>query len=95
MILLEKNASLIITDSGGVQKEAYFFQKACIILRSETEWTEIVDAGTALIADADTLQIINAWKHFNEQPPTNFPPLFGDGQAARFIAAQMLNNQVE
>ncbi|MCK9290938.1 MAG: UDP-N-acetylglucosamine 2-epimerase (non-hydrolyzing) [Bacteroidales bacterium] len=95
MILLEKNASLIITDSGGVQKEAYFFQKACIILRSETEWTEIVDAGTALIADADTLQIINAWKHFNEQPPTNFPPLFGDGQAARFIAAQMLSNQVE
>ncbi|MCP4367662.1 MAG: UDP-N-acetylglucosamine 2-epimerase (non-hydrolyzing) [Deltaproteobacteria bacterium] len=45
MIALESNAKLIITDSGGVQKEGYFFKTHCVILRNETEWTELVDAG--------------------------------------------------
>ncbi len=92
MIQLEKNASVIITDSGGVQKEAYFFDKPCIILRPETEWKEIVEAGTAIIADADEAAIIGAWKKFSESPPTNFPKIFGDGSAAEFIIAEIIKN---
>ena len=65
MIALEKNAKLVMTDSGGVQKEAFFFQKPCIILRTETEWVELVECGTAIIADANKKKIKEAYKHFN------------------------------
>jgi UDP-GlcNAc3NAcA epimerase len=68
MIQLEKNASIVITDSGGVQKEAYFFRKPCIILRPETEWKEIVETGNAIISDADESAIIDAWKYFLISP---------------------------
>ena len=53
IISLEKNCKLVITDSGGVQKEAYFFKKPCIILRPQTEWVEIVETGSAVITDAN------------------------------------------
>ena len=91
MIALEQNASYIITDSGGVQKEAYFFQKPCIILRPETEWKEIVEVGAAQIADASKTKILNAWNRFMEVPPMDFPLIFGDGQAARFIAEELIS----
>ncbi len=90
MIMLEKNASLIITDSGGVQKEAYFFEKPSIILRAQTEWVEIVEQDAAILADADSDKIIAAKAYFDQQPPTRFPPIFGDGNAAVFIAEQLL-----
>lgn len=92
MIMLEKHASLIITDSGGVQKEAYFFGKPCIITRSETEWTEIVEQGSAIVADADEGNIIDAFAFFHSNPPCSFPPVFGDGNAASFICQTILNN---
>jgi UDP-GlcNAc3NAcA epimerase len=85
MTMLEKNAALVITDSGGVQKEAYFFRKPCVILRPQTEWTEIVDAKAAVLADADCDRIIRAGEGFLAQPPIDFPPIFGDGKAAEFI----------
>jgi UDP-GlcNAc3NAcA epimerase len=91
MIALEQNASYIITDSGGVQKEAYFFKKPCIILRPETEWKEIVEVGAAQIADASKTKILNAWNRFMEVPPMDFPLIFGDGQAARFIAEELIS----
>jgi len=91
MILLEKRASMIITDSGGVQKEAYFFQKPCIILRQETEWTEIVEAQAAVLADASESKILEAARNFRQFPPQQYPTLFGDGQAAVFIASRMLS----
>ena len=90
MIALERHAQLVMTDSGGVQKEAYFFKKPCIILRPETEWVEIVETGNAILADADEDRIMQAWQHFKATPPTVFPEIFGDGHAAEFMLKQML-----
>jgi UDP-GlcNAc3NAcA epimerase len=90
MIALERNAQLVMTDSGGVQKEAYFFKKPCIILRPETEWVEIVQTGNAILADANEGRIMQAWTHFKDNPPTMFPEIFGDGHAAEFMLDQML-----
>ena len=90
MIALERHAQLVMTDSGGVQKEAYFFKKPCIILRPETEWVEIVETGNAILADADENRIMEAWTHFKDNPPTVFPEIFGDGHAAEFMLEQIL-----
>ena len=90
MIALERHAQLVMTDSGGVQKEAYFFKKPCIILRPETEWVEIVETGNAILADADKERIMQAWQHFKATPLTSFPEIFGDGHAAEFMLEQML-----
>ena len=90
MIALERHAKLIVTDSGGVQKEAYFFKKPCIILRPETEWVEIVETDSAILADADENRIMEAWTHFKDNPPTVFPEIFGDGHAAEFMLEQIL-----
>ncbi|MEW6469082.1 MAG: UDP-N-acetylglucosamine 2-epimerase (non-hydrolyzing) [Bacteroidota bacterium] len=92
MISLEKNSSMVMTDSGGVQKEAFYFQKPCIILRPETEWVELVKCGTALITDADEKKISAAYDHFSGAKDLRFPPLFGDGHAAEFICGEMLKH---
>jgi UDP-GlcNAc3NAcA epimerase len=89
---LEKSAKMIITDSGGVQKEAYFYQKPSIILRSETEWVEIVTAKTAQLTDADPKKMVKAFQHYINQPTTHFPPVFGDGNAAFEIIDHLLGN---
>ncbi|MEX1189085.1 MAG: UDP-N-acetylglucosamine 2-epimerase (non-hydrolyzing) [Bacteroidia bacterium] len=90
MIVLEQNAELVITDSGGVQKEAYYFQKPCIILRPETEWIELVENGCAKIADADATKIREAFNYYLEKKDElDFPEVFGDGKAAEFILNEM------
>ena len=93
MIKLEKNASIVLTDSGGVQKEAFFFKKPCIIIRSETEWKEIVECGAAIIADANEDNIVNGYYHFKENKISEYPELFGDGKAAEFICNELINNK--
>ena len=90
MVALERHAQLVVTDSGGVQKEAYFFRKPCIILRPETEWVEIVETGNAILADADESRILQAWQHFTNNPPKAYPEIFGDGKAAKFMLEKML-----
>ena len=90
MTALERNARLIMTDSGGVQKEAYFFKKPSIILRPETEWVEIVETGNAILTDADEQRIMEAWNRFESQPSAIFPEIFGDGKAAEFIIQQLI-----
>ncbi|MBU0488758.1 MAG: UDP-N-acetylglucosamine 2-epimerase (non-hydrolyzing) [Bacteroidetes bacterium] len=89
MIWLEKNAEMIFTDSGGVQKEAFFFRKPLIILREETEWVEIAEAGAARLAGADRQRIRKAARDFVVAPPTHFPPLYGDGNAAETICSEI------
>ena len=94
MIALERHAQLVMTDSGGVQKEAYFFKKPCIILRPETEWVEIVQTGNAILADADEGRIMQAWQRFKDNPPTVFPEIFGDGLAAEFMLDKIISSKV-
>jgi UDP-GlcNAc3NAcA epimerase len=94
MIVLEKKSMMVITDSGGVQKEAYFFNKPCIILRPETEWVELVENGTAAICDADPEKINSAFNYYyNNQKKLEFPPIFGDGSAAQFILETLWENK--
>ncbi|HLP56273.1 MAG TPA: UDP-N-acetylglucosamine 2-epimerase (non-hydrolyzing) [Fluviicola sp.] len=85
MIALEQQASLVVTDSGGVQKEAYFFRKPCIVLREETEWVELIETGAAVLTGADEAKLIAAANRFLAQPPSTFPEIFGDGSASAFI----------
>ncbi len=92
MIQMEKHAQLVLTDSGGVQKESYFFKKPCVILRPETEWVEIVETGAATLADADKAKILEASHRYLQQPPVNFPEVFGDGHAAEFMLEKMLTS---
>jgi len=91
MIVLESNCKLIMTDSGGVQKEAFFFKKPVVILRSETEWKEIVEAGCGIVADADGRRIVEAFETFNDgESQLSFPEIFGDGKAAEIICQTLL-----
>jgi len=94
MLQLESNAKIIMTDSGGVQKEAYFFKKPCIILRSETEWVEIVKNGNAVICDADINRIIEACKLFYSKPDMEYLQIFGDGKASEFICSKLIETFV-
>lgn len=90
MMQLEKNALMILTDSGGVQKEAFFFKKPCIIIRSETEWIEIVECGLGIITDADEIRIFNAFKEFKEKTFYHNDLIFGDGNASTFICKELI-----
>ncbi len=92
MIALEKNCNLVMTDSGGVQKEAFYFEKPCIILRPETEWIELVECGTAIIADADKEKIISAYNTLTSKNNLEYPKLYGNGKAAEFICDEMCKN---
>jgi UDP-N-acetylglucosamine 2-epimerase len=83
MLVLEKNARMILTDSGGVQKEAYFFGVPCVTLREETEWVETVEAGWNIMVGADTQKILDAVRNF--RPNGDRPPFFGDGKASERI----------
>jgi UDP-N-acetylglucosamine 2-epimerase len=84
MMVLEENARIIATDSGGVQREAYFMKKPCLTLRDETEWTETVQAGWNKLVGVGVEEIIHEWKTF--VPPAEQPPIFGDGKAGEKIA---------
>jgi len=94
MIMLESQCQMVITDSGGVQKEAFFFKKPSIILRSETEWKEIVDTGTGIVTDVKEDRILDAFEFFKTNGKyLNYPSIFGDGNAAGFICQTILNNK--
>ncbi|HWQ41207.1 MAG TPA: UDP-N-acetylglucosamine 2-epimerase (non-hydrolyzing) [Desulfosporosinus sp.] len=86
MITLEAHAAKLVTDSGGVQKEAYFAGVPCITMRDETEWVETVEVGWNRLTGADEGKIIEAVESFT--PPEDRPSIFGDGHAAeQFVTA--------
>lgn len=80
MLMLEEGAEAIVTDSGGVQKEAYFAGRPCITLRERTEWTETVEVGWNVLVGANPDRIAKAMREF--RPTGDKPELFGDGRAA-------------
>ena len=91
MIILEKYSKFIITDSGGVQKEAYFFNKQCIILRKETEWIEIVQAGMAYITGTKIENILEKCELILYQKNVSqVHNIFGNGDSANRIIEKLL-----
>lgn len=93
MVWLLKNCKLVMTDSGGVQKESYFFNKLCITMRDETEWVELVANGYNNLVGADTELIISKTHELlNEQFNAVSRKLYGDGDAGRFIVDNICNN---
>jgi UDP-GlcNAc3NAcA epimerase len=92
VIALEKNAGMVVTDSGGVQKEAFFFKKPCLILRPETEWIEIVQNGNAMLCDADKNKILDSFISLSGKKDFTYPELFGDGKAAEFICSEIIKH---
>jgi len=87
MIELERDARMILTDSGGMQKEAYFLGVPCVILRDETEWVEIVESGWGVLVGADADRIRSAVR--SARPGSARPALHGDGHAAPRCVTQM------
>lgn len=90
MIYLLKRCRLVITDSGGLQKEAYFFNKPCLTLRDETEWVELVDNGFNLICGSETESIINNFNSIFSLEHDFGVSLYGDGKAAKKIVEEIL-----
>ncbi len=91
MVWLIDNCQLVMTDSGGLQKEAYFFSKPCITLRDETEWVELIDIGANVLVGADKEKIIDAYKNystFNIQHSRS--DLYGGGKASKTIIKTLL-----
>lgn len=89
MISLQINARMIVTDSGGLQKEAFFFKKPCVVLRDNTEWVELVDNGNSILAGADKQKISEAVALF-EHKTFSYPEFYGDGHAAEFICSEIV-----
>jgi len=88
MLTLERNAELVLTDSGGVQKEAYWFRVPCVTLRDETEWVETVEAGWNVLVGCDPGRIVKAVG--SAKPGSDQGDLYGDGRAAGRIVKLMV-----
>ena len=91
MIMLLKSCEMVVTDSGGLQKEAFFSGKFCITLRDETEWVELVENGFNTLAGTVPEDILRAYDNFSVQQANFKLNLYGNGRAAE-IAAQEINN---
>lgn len=87
---LLKNCSLVMTDSGGLQKEAYFFRKPCVCLRDETEWTELRDSGYIALAGSNTDNIISSFRNYTKLSSSFTEKFFGDGNASENIVSEIL-----
>lgn len=93
MVWLINNCGLVMTDSGGLQKEAYFFSKPCITLRDETEWIELVEAGVNFLVGANSDEILKAYaKHSRFSIEHSGDDLYGGGQASKQIVLTLIKS---
>lgn len=95
MVWLIDNCNFVMTDSGGLQKEAYFFEKQCITLRDETEWIELVECGANTLAGANKEKILEAYTNNSEFNRENSKlDLYGGGKASENIIKELINYKV-
>lgn len=90
MIALLRTCSAVLTDSGGLQKEAYFFKKNCVTMRDETEWVELIEAGCNVIAGADPDAIHAGYRNCINTPFTAPAGIYGDGKAGDKVVSNMV-----
>jgi len=89
MVALIKGARVVLTDSGGLQKEAYFFERPCVTLRDETEWVELIEGGYSWLAGASTEGILAAYRRAREARPDYSVHLYGGGKASQAIVSTL------
>ena len=92
MVELLKRCTLVMTDSGGLQKEAYFFGKSCITMRDQTEWVELVEHGCNVLVGADTQAMLSQHQQMLENSNDFNVELYGNGKAAHTIAQSLLKH---
>lgn len=92
MIWLLKHCSAVVSDSGGVQKEAFFFKKPCVTMRDQTEWVELIDYGVNILAGADTQKIIEYTQNMLSKEIVDSIDLYGGGNASVKIAQILEKN---
>ncbi len=90
MLYLLKNTELVMTDSGGLQKEAYFFEKPCVTLRFETEWTELVENGYNILSTPNFDKIIEAVQKMKDSQLDFSKKLYGKGNTAKLILKTLI-----
>ena len=95
MICLLRSCQCVFTDSGGLQKEAFFFRKPCITMRPETEWTELVELGVNVVAGLDSRAILGAWEVIRRAPVRWDQNPYGDGSSGARIVEILLRHRIE
>jgi len=92
MVWLLDNSDMVITDSGGLQKEAFFFKKPCITLRDETEWVELIENKFNVLAGADKEKILDIYNNFEFNNNFNID-LYGGGKASKNIIKELIGGK--
>ena len=91
MVWLLDNCKLVMTDSGGLQKEAFFFGKYCVVFREETEWRELIERNFLSLAGASKRKIMTCYKLFSQMQEFSYDVrIFGDGRASRYILRELM-----
>jgi len=90
MLMLIKNCKMVLTDSGGLQKEAYYLKKCCVTIRDETEWVELVDYGVNVLTGANKRKIIDSFEKMLNNKDADFSKkLFGNGNTGKLIVEHL------
>lgn len=89
MLSLLNDCEMVITDSGGLQKESFFAKKKCLILREETEWVELINQGTSILCNSENLN--NIYNKLSNQHCDFSNSLYGNGNASNFILQSIEN----
>ena len=91
MIALLKKCALVMTDSGGLQKEAFFFKKCCITVREQTEWSELVEGGYNCLAGSSEAKIFKCYQKMIAKEPSFNKNYYGSGNASKLVVENIIN----